>query len=84
MDKADTEVEAAIRARIRREVTAFAGVIDLWDAINETVILPVFAAEDNAVTRLARSKGGSRWCGWRSRSATPQTPRGGLCPTTSI
>lgn len=57
MDMSDAEVEATIRARIRREVTAFAGVIDLWDAINEAVILPVFAAEENAVTRLAHSKG---------------------------
>ncbi|NYI40436.1 endo-1,4-beta-xylanase [Demequina lutea] len=57
MDKSDADVEAAIRARIRRDVTAFAGVIDLWDAINEAVILPVFTAEENAVTRLALSKG---------------------------
>ena len=49
----DAAVEASIRARIRREVTDFAGVVDLWDAINEVVILPVFTAEDNAVTRLA-------------------------------
>lgn len=57
MDKTDAEVEATIRARIRRDVTAFAGVVDLWDAINEAVILPVFTAEDNGVTRLALSKG---------------------------
>lgn len=57
MDKTDAEVEATIRSRIRRDVTSFAGVIDLWDAINEAVILPVFTAEDNAVTRLAHSKG---------------------------
>jgi endo-1,4-beta-xylanase len=49
----DANVETAIRQRIRREVTDFAGVVDLWDAINEVVILPVFTAEDNAVTRLA-------------------------------
>ena len=53
----DTEVEAAIRERIRRDVTGFAGVVDLWDAINEVVILPVFTAEDNAVTRLAQRRG---------------------------
>ncbi|MFN3867229.1 MAG: endo-1,4-beta-xylanase, partial [Demequina sp.] len=35
----------------------FAGLVDLWDAINEAVILPVFTAENNAVTRLAQSKG---------------------------
>ncbi|WP_291380374.1 endo-1,4-beta-xylanase [Demequina sp.] len=57
MDKSDAEVEATIRARIRRDAGAFAGVIDLWDAINEAVILPVFTAEENAVTRLAQSKG---------------------------
>lgn len=56
-DRTDTEVEATIRDRITREVTAFAGVVDLWDAINEAVIQPVFTAEDNAVTRLAQKKG---------------------------
>ncbi|MFE7845861.1 endo-1,4-beta-xylanase [Microbacterium sp. NPDC057407] len=56
-DLTDAEVEAAIRARIERDVSRFAGVIDLWDAINEAVILPVFTAEENAVTRLAQRKG---------------------------
>ncbi|MGC5172553.1 endo-1,4-beta-xylanase [Microbacterium sp. DT81.1] len=53
----DAEVEAVIRNRIRREVTAFTGAVDQWDAINEAVILPVFTAEENAVTRLAQRKG---------------------------
>jgi endo-1,4-beta-xylanase len=53
----DGEVEAAIRERIRQTVTDFRGVVDLWDAINEAVILPVFTAEENAVTRLAKRKG---------------------------
>ena len=56
-ERTDAEVDAAIRERVAREVAAFAGVVDLWDAINEVVILPVFTAEDNAVTRLAQSKG---------------------------
>ena len=56
-ERSDAEVEATIRDRITREVTAFAGVVHVWDAINEAVILPVFTAEDNAVTRLAQSKG---------------------------
>ena len=29
----------------------------MWDAINETVILPRFTAEENAITRLAQSLG---------------------------
>jgi endo-1,4-beta-xylanase len=51
------EVEAALRARIRRDVGDFAGLIDTWDAINEVVIMPVFEAEDNAITPLARARG---------------------------
>jgi endo-1,4-beta-xylanase len=51
------EIEAVQRARIRRDVTDFAGVIDTWDAINEVVIMPVFEAEENAITRLAQSIG---------------------------
>ena len=51
------EIEAVQRERIRRDVTDFAGVIDTWDAINEVVIMPVFEAEENAITRLAQSIG---------------------------
>ena len=47
------EVEAAVRARIARDVSGFAGVIDEWDAINEAVIMPRFTAEANAITPLA-------------------------------
>ena len=57
MDLDDAAVEEAIRTRITRDVTDFAGVVDLWDAINEVVILPVFTAEKNAITRLAQTKG---------------------------
>lgn len=53
----EDDVEAEIRQRIARDVADFAGVVDLWDVINEVVILPVFTAEDNAVTRLAQRKG---------------------------
>ena len=51
------EVEAALRGRIRREVSGFAGVIDTSDAINEVVIMPVFDEYDNALTRLAQELG---------------------------
>lgn len=57
LGRSDAEVEAAIRARIRRDVADFAGVVDLWDAINEVVIMPVFDKEENAVTRLAAARG---------------------------
>ena len=44
-------------ARINREVTAFKGVIDIWDVINEVVIMPIFDKYDNAVTRLCKRYG---------------------------
>ncbi len=43
--------------RIEREVTEFAGVIDMWDVINEVVIMPVFDKYDNAITRICKEKG---------------------------
>ncbi len=44
-------------ARIDRDVRAFAGVIDMWDVINEVVIMPEFDKYDNAVTRICKEYG---------------------------
>jgi endo-1,4-beta-xylanase len=44
-------------ARITRDVSAFRGLIDAWDVINEVVIMPVFDKYDNAVTRIANYLG---------------------------
>ncbi len=57
LDLPPDEVERQQRARIRREVTRFAGLIDTWDAINEAVIMPRFEAEENGITRLAKVLG---------------------------
>ncbi|MGA8995432.1 MAG: endo-1,4-beta-xylanase [Nocardioidaceae bacterium] len=59
IDAPTAEVEETLRGRIRRDVTDFAGVIDTWDAINEVVIMPVFANEErtNAITRLCWERG---------------------------
>ena len=43
--------------RVRRETAAYKGVIELWDVINEVVIMPVFDRYDNAVTRICKDKG---------------------------
>ncbi|TYP81955.1 endo-1,4-beta-xylanase [Blastococcus xanthinilyticus] len=55
----DAEVEEIVRWRVRREVTSFTGLVDVWDAINEVVIMPVFANEErpNAIIRLCRRIG---------------------------
>jgi GH35 family endo-1,4-beta-xylanase len=43
--------------RIDREVTGFKGIIDMWDVINEVVIMPIFDKYDNAITRICKEKG---------------------------
>ena len=43
--------------RIHRDVTAFRGVINLWDVINEVMIMPEFDRYDNAITRICRDLG---------------------------
>jgi endo-1,4-beta-xylanase len=53
----DEDVEREIRLRIGREVSGLGDVVPTWDAINETVIMPVFDREENAVTRLAQRLG---------------------------
>jgi len=57
LDCSPDETEHLIRQRITHVVSDFAGVVDIWDAINELVIMPVFKAERNAITPLCLSKG---------------------------
>ncbi|MDF2612109.1 MAG: 1,4-beta-xylanase, partial [Lachnospiraceae bacterium] len=39
------------------DVTAFRGVVDMWDVINEVVIMPVYDRYDNAITRICKDLG---------------------------
>ena len=43
--------------RIERDVTDFKGTIDIWDVINEVVIMPIFDKYDNAITRVCKDIG---------------------------
>ena len=43
--------------RINRDVSAFKGVVDMWDVINEVVIMPVYDRYDNAITRICKDLG---------------------------
>ncbi len=43
--------------RIQRDVTGFKGTIDMWDVINEVVIMPIFDKYDNAITRICKDLG---------------------------
>ncbi|MBQ8978233.1 MAG: endo-1,4-beta-xylanase [Oscillospiraceae bacterium] len=53
----DDEIMKRQEARITRELNDFKGKVTLWDAINETVIMPVFDKYDNAVTRICNRYG---------------------------
>lgn len=44
-------------ARIDRDVTDFKGVIDMWDVVNEAVIMPIFDKYDNGITRVCNEIG---------------------------
>ena len=57
VDLPDDQIVEAQLARIRREVIDFAGVIDTWDVINEVVIMPIFAKDDNGISRISRKLG---------------------------
>ncbi len=45
------------KARIRRDVSGFKGLIEMWDVINEAVIMPVFDKYDNGITRICKEMG---------------------------
>lgn len=53
----NTEILETQIARIRRDVTAFRGLIDTWDVINEAVIMPIFDRYDNGITRICKEMG---------------------------
>ena len=57
LEMSDEEILKTQLARVKRDVTEFAGVIDVWDVINEVVIMPVFDRYDNAVTRICKREG---------------------------
>jgi len=57
MKYSNKEILEKLRLRIERETTHFKGLIDVWDVINEVVIMPVFDKYDNAVTRVCKELG---------------------------
>jgi len=57
LDYSSPEILQMQLNRIRRDVSDFAGLIDIWDVINEVVIMPVFNKYDNGITRLCKDLG---------------------------
>jgi len=57
LDLSNEEILAAQLDRINREVSDFKGIVDIWDVINEAVIMPVFDKYDNGITRICKDLG---------------------------
>jgi GH35 family endo-1,4-beta-xylanase len=57
LEMSNEQILAAQLARIQRDVTDFAGVIQTWDVVNEAVIMPIFDKYDNGITRLCKQMG---------------------------
>ncbi|HET9911766.1 MAG TPA: endo-1,4-beta-xylanase [Anaerolineales bacterium] len=57
LEMSNAEILQAQLARIQRDVADFRGLIDMWDVLNEAVIMPVFDKYDNGITRLCKEKG---------------------------
>ncbi|MCL2197528.1 MAG: endo-1,4-beta-xylanase [Defluviitaleaceae bacterium] len=57
LDMSNEEIYNTQLARIRRDIAAFEGIIDMWDVINEAVIMPLFNKYDNGITRICKERG---------------------------
>ena len=57
LEMSNAEILQAQIDRIRRDVSDFRGLIDMWDVINEAVIMPVFDKYDNGITRICKEYG---------------------------
>jgi len=57
LSMSNLEILKAQTERIHRDVSDFRGLIDMWDVINEAVIMPVFDKYDNGMTRLCKEMG---------------------------
>jgi endo-1,4-beta-xylanase len=57
LSMSNAEILQAQTKRIHREVADFRGLIEMWDVVNEAVIMPIFDQYDNGMTRLCQEKG---------------------------
>jgi endo-1,4-beta-xylanase len=57
MGKDPNEVLKLQLARIRREVSDFRGLIDIWDVVNEAVVMPKFDREPSEIPAVCRKLG---------------------------
>jgi endo-1,4-beta-xylanase len=66
------------RDRVRRDVTAFTGLVDMWDVINEVCIMSRYDKYDNAITRVAKEYGADTLAEMLFRDAMAANPKSRL------
>ena len=57
LDMSNEEILDKQIKRIERDVKDFKGLVDMWDVINEVVIMPIFNKYDNGLTRVCKELG---------------------------
>ena len=57
LSMSNAEILQAQITRIQRDVSDFRGLIEMWDVINEAVIMPIFNKYDNGITRVCKQLG---------------------------
>jgi GH35 family endo-1,4-beta-xylanase len=57
LSMSNVDIVQAQIARIQREVRDFRGLINMWDVLNEAVIMPIFNKYDNGITRICKDMG---------------------------
>ena len=57
LSMSNVDIVQAQIARIQREVSDFCGLINMWDVLNEAVIMPIFDKYDNGITRICKDMG---------------------------
>ncbi|MFY9394298.1 MAG: endo-1,4-beta-xylanase, partial [Halanaerobiales bacterium] len=57
LDMSNKEILRTQIKRIERDVKDFSGLVDMWDVINEVVIMPIFNKYDNGLTRVCKELG---------------------------
>ncbi len=74
LEMSNAEILQAQVTRIHRDVADFRGLIDMWDVINEAVIMPVFDKYDNGITRLCKELGRIKTIGTMFNAARETNP----------
>jgi endo-1,4-beta-xylanase len=74
LSMSNPEILVAQTERIKRDVSDFHGLIDMWDVINEAVIMPIFDKYDNGITRLCKEVGRIKLVGAMFDAARAENP----------